>query len=192
MPRRNNAEEKREAILNAFGLLLTQKMPDRIKLRELSEVSGVPYGSLHFFFKDKNEILLAYAERILNGYLEAAEQWSAHIDTEIADFHTFYKAYLEFVESNFRYEREAQLGNYEHYFSVVHNSAALATFSAELTGRYVEVLADAIRRTRLECKEPRKLACILVALTDGISTLTQMDFPSGDRLELLRYFAELI
>lgn len=74
-PTQARSARRIEALLDAAALLLRDREPESISVRELAAGAGVPTGTLYQFFDDKEAVLQALAVRFLAampGVLDAA------------------------------------------------------------------------------------------------------------------------
>ena len=66
MPRKNTPEDKKKQILNALHQCLQEKPFDKTSIKDIARVAGVNHGLLHYYFKNKEEMLIQYIEYVID------------------------------------------------------------------------------------------------------------------------------
>lgn len=193
MPRKNNSVEKRRDIVMAFGRCLANNDLKNIGVRDIAAEAGVPLGSIHYYFKSKDEILLAYYEKMLGEYIEVYKQWVEHISPEISTFSEFYDSFLQFtLMEYFEYEKTKPSNNYLKAYNLISGLPELKKYYVEMTGKCADLVVEAMKRTKFTCKDPRKFADVLMALLDGFSIFCEVGLEGVDRVELFRTLGSTI
>ncbi|HPC46525.1 MAG TPA: TetR/AcrR family transcriptional regulator [Deltaproteobacteria bacterium] len=80
MARRTVQRERRLQILKALDTCIQEKSFERTTIRDIARAAGVNHGVLHYYFRDKEEILLAYIDYVMDDYSAQARQWLGGID----------------------------------------------------------------------------------------------------------------
>ena len=66
MGRKNIQQERRLQIIKALNRCLLKKPYRDTTIKDIALEAGVNHGMLHYYFKDKEEILLNFVDYILN------------------------------------------------------------------------------------------------------------------------------
>ena len=67
--RKSIAEIRREEIIEAFYQVVSEKGLAKATVRETAKVAGCTYSTLHHYFANKEEIILAFINRLTREYL---------------------------------------------------------------------------------------------------------------------------
>ena len=193
MPRKNRSEEKREAIIKAFGNCLKNDTIRDIGIRDIAAAADVPLGSIHYYFENKEAILFGYYEKMLSEYLELYRAWADGIPQEISTFAGFYAYFMEFVEKvYFEYEKTKPSNRYLKGYNMISEFPEVKKLFQRMTVLCGDEIARAIGRANFPCREPRKLADALMAMLDGFSLYCEVAVDGVDRMELLSTVAQAL
>lgn len=78
--RRTVKGERRLQILKALDRCIQEKSFEKTTIRDIARAAGVNHGVLHYYFRDKEEILLAYIDYVIDDYSAQARQWLGGLD----------------------------------------------------------------------------------------------------------------
>ena len=62
MTRKSVAHQRREEIVEALYACLSRMAHDKATIKEIAKAAGLSYGSLHYYFKGKREIMMAVVD----------------------------------------------------------------------------------------------------------------------------------
>lgn len=68
MGRKSNAAEKRDQIIWALYECLVEKGHEKVTIKEIATTAGLPPGVIHYYFKNKDEIIATLATAIIDIY----------------------------------------------------------------------------------------------------------------------------
>src|SRR5689334_16420934 len=63
VPRQERSRRRVEGLLDAAERIVVERGVDALTTRDIAEAAGVPVASLYQYFSDKEDVLLALAER---------------------------------------------------------------------------------------------------------------------------------
>lgn len=66
MTRKRVAHQRREEIIKAFYTCLGRTGHDQVTVKEITKAAGLSYGALHYYFKNKRDIIIA----VVDDYVE--------------------------------------------------------------------------------------------------------------------------
>jgi AcrR family transcriptional regulator len=66
--RKNIQEERRLQILKALDTCLQEKSFEKTSIKDIARVAGVNHGVLHYYFSNKEDILLNYIDYVIDDY----------------------------------------------------------------------------------------------------------------------------
>jgi AcrR family transcriptional regulator len=82
MPHKKDPEEKKIQILEALNLCLQEKPFDKTSIKDIARAAGVNHGLLHYYFKNKEDILTQYIEYVIDHYKSLFNDWLAEKQTQ--------------------------------------------------------------------------------------------------------------
>ncbi|MDA3896369.1 MAG: TetR/AcrR family transcriptional regulator, partial [Desulfobacteraceae bacterium] len=68
-------EEKKIQILEALNECLQEKPFDKTSIKDIARAAGVNHGLLHYYFKNKEDILTQYIEYVIDHYKSIFNNW---------------------------------------------------------------------------------------------------------------------
>ena len=77
MGRKIMKEERREQILEALYRCLLKKPFKETSIKDIAREAGVNHGVLHYYFSDKEEILLKFLDHLIERYKSDYLRWMA-------------------------------------------------------------------------------------------------------------------
>ncbi|MBI5590086.1 MAG: TetR/AcrR family transcriptional regulator [Deltaproteobacteria bacterium] len=82
MTRKNDSEDKKIRILQALDHCLQHKPFDQTSIKDIAQAAGVNHGLLHYYFKNKEDILIQYIDYVLYLYRSMFDDWIRSRQTE--------------------------------------------------------------------------------------------------------------
>lgn len=68
MGRKSNADERRDQITWALFDCLAERGHEKVTIKEIAKKAGLPPGVIHYYFKNKDEIVTSLANAIIQKY----------------------------------------------------------------------------------------------------------------------------
>src|SRR5262249_28767346 len=170
MPRYANSKLKaavhqirREEIESAALRIVCRKGFPAASLRLVAREARVPLSILHYYFKDKNELMQCVVQRLFDGLL--------HVLTKIRDSEPDpvrrIERLLETYLTRTTEEWQASLAFIEYWAACV-RAGTVNKFYTQVQFRYSEPMAEALREAGAE--DPEGLARALLAMMTGYDT----------------------
>jgi AcrR family transcriptional regulator len=75
MPRTKDQEVKKVQILEALNQCLQIKPFDKTSIKDIARTAGVNHGLLHYYFKNKEDLLTQYIEYVIDHYKSLFSEW---------------------------------------------------------------------------------------------------------------------
>lgn len=174
VPTQERSRRKVEHILDAAARLVVERGVDSLTTREIALASGVPVASLYQYFADKEEVLLALAER------DMAEM-DAQVLTDLAELQVLTLGGLV------RTTMEAFVAVYRRRRAFVEiylrgrSNAAVHQFGREHNARVAQMLRDfAIEQGLARPTMPEVSATLAVEIGDRVFQLAYEHADDGD------------
>ena len=76
MGRKSNVPERREQIVWALYACLTERGHEKVTIKEIANKAKLPAGVIHYYFKNKDEIISTLAEVLIKKY---SDEIQAHL-----------------------------------------------------------------------------------------------------------------
>jgi AcrR family transcriptional regulator len=156
-------ELRREQIENAaLKAVLKHGFPGS-SLRVVAREAKVPLSFLHYYFRDKDDLMRRVAQRILDRAIERLEQARARERDPLRAVEAVLEDYLIHTTEN----PGAMLAFIEYWANCVRKGTA-DRFYTKVHFRYRKVIADVLREAHAEA--PDRLALSLFAMMAGYAT----------------------
>jgi AcrR family transcriptional regulator len=154
---------RREQIENAALKSVLKRGFPGSTLRVVAGEAKVPLSFLHYYFRDKDDLMRCVAERILARAIERLEQARASERDPLRAAHAVLQECLMGTTEN----RSALLAFIEHWASCV-RKGTVDRFYTKVHFSFRRVIANALRDVGVQ--EPDKLALVLFGLIAGYAT----------------------
>jgi AcrR family transcriptional regulator len=132
-------------------------------LRMVARQARVPLSILHYYFKDKDELVQCVVQRLFDGMLRAFDHIRAMEPNPARRIERLLETYL----TRSTEEWQASLAFIEYWAACV-RAGTVDKFYAQVQFRYSEPMAEALREAGAE--GPEELARALLALMTGYDT----------------------
>jgi AcrR family transcriptional regulator len=132
-------------------------------LRMVARQAKVPLSILHYYFKDKDELMQCVVRRLFDGMLRAFDRIRASEPDPVKRIERLLETYL----TRSTEEWQASLAFIEYWAACV-RAGTVEKFYAQVQFRYSEPMAEALREAGAE--DPEQLARALLALMTGYDT----------------------
>jgi len=170
MPRYANSRLKaavhqirREEIETAALKIVCKRGFPATSLRLVAREAKVPLSILHYYFKDKNELMHCAVQRLFDGMLRALTKIRTAEPDPVKRIDRLLETYLIRTTE----EWQASLAFIEYWAACV-RAGTVDKFYTQVQFRYSEPMAEALREAGAE--EPEELARALLALMTGYDT----------------------
>ena len=189
MPRKNIQEKRRRQILEALHKRLLIKPFDTTSIKEIADEAGLNHGMLHYYFKSKEEILLAYIDYSIDIYRTLFVDWLKMNSEKFADKEEFLLATLNFMTEKITLNRDLsrifieiwEIGNYNKKVK-----DKLREAYREWISTVAVFIMDQIGGPQMA----RSLSIAIVAISEGLSLLSVIfdddDIHFGNLIEIFR------
>jgi AcrR family transcriptional regulator len=170
MPRYANSRLKaavhqirREEIESAALRIVCTKGFPKTSLRRVAKEAKVPLSILHYYFKDKDELMQCVVQRLFDGMLHALTKIRTSEPDPVKRIDRLLETYLTRTAEDW----QASLAFIEYWAACV-RAGTVNNFYTQVQFRYSEPMAEALREAGAE--DPEGLARALLALMTGYDT----------------------
>ena len=105
MGRRNIQEQRRLEIIKALNRCLLKKPYKDTTIKDIAAEAGINHGMLHYYFKQKEEILLAFVDYTLDKYKNGFLEWRNQHTAEEENPKKKLEAYFQYVNEKITLNR---------------------------------------------------------------------------------------
>lgn len=99
MPSKKDPEEKKIQILEALNQCLQEKPFDKTSIKDIARTAGVNHGLLHYYFKNKEDILTQYIEYVIDHYKKMFTSWLGEKQNHNIGDRELIEDFFEFMNS---------------------------------------------------------------------------------------------
>jgi len=184
MPRRNHAEEKRTQIIRTVCEMINQEPFEKLTLRNIAERSGVPAGSIHYFFESIPALIEEAAILITDQYIPLYQQWAKTLDESIVTINDLLNSYASFL-NELDIMENATSANYLNQYILLTKYPSILEKATAHRAQLARIISEGLSRTRLNPVQFSQLAYALLAITEGFTIFENTDSQSPSRKNML-------
>ena len=173
----NKSERTRQRIIQAANRLFYRRGYNRTSFTDIVEAAGVPRGNIYYYFRTKDEILLAAIEHRLDIIETMIEEWNRNFADPRGRLRRFAQVMVNSREATARYgcpmgTLNAELGK---------DQRALQLKARALFERFVEYLSEQFTLAGHDSGQAQRLARELLARAQGLNMIAHV-FADADYL----------
>jgi DNA-binding transcriptional regulator YbjK len=161
--RQARGEERRREILHATLALIERGGVEAVTHRAVGEASGVPLGSVTYYFPTKDELLREALECWVDEEVSRLSSVAAAIESEQLSPAEGAARWSELLRGNDPH----QIAQFDLYLQAARDPS-LRDAASEAFAAYERVAAAALRAVGLSPEDADRVAALFVALADGL------------------------
>lgn len=187
---------RREQIVDAAVAVIAEQGLQHLSLSEIEKKVGMSRGQLMYYFKAKEDILLAVFDRLLQ-LMYRQQGFSEHpTEQELHDWLGLFQTILEYILGQPPANREFHALQFTFLSQIGHR----ADFRARLASLYEEwrrgmsatIVNDLSERPTARRVSPRALATVAQALLHGLAVQSAADPKAIDAKEIVKLCLDLL
>jgi AcrR family transcriptional regulator len=167
-------KERRKQILDAAETVFTQSGFNKARMDDIAAESGLSKGALYWYYKSKDEIILALLERMFVGDMQEAEDLVTAGGAAGQRLHLFFEAAISEIR---HFEQRMPLG-YE-FFSLAAHKGEVQEAIRGYYRRYQAILSKIIRQGidsgEFIGVDPDDAATAAIGLVEGMALMWFLD-----------------
>ena len=184
--------ERRKQILDALHKCLLIKPFDRTTIKDIAEKAGMNHGMLHYYYKSKDDILLAYIDYCLELYTGIFQDWLNLNRSRFLSPEDSVHAMMDFMGEKITLNKDLsrifieiwEIGNY---------NGAVRKKLRETYREWISVTTGFLNDQFGESEKVNAMGVTIVALSEGLSLLSVILEPSDVTIKgLMPFFKEII
>jgi AcrR family transcriptional regulator len=190
MGRKNMQEERRKQILEALHKCLLKKPFDKTSIKDIAAVAKINHGMLHYYFRNKEDILLNYIEYVINLSKSMFEEWLKSEGQSNSNSKDFIRGVFDFMFQKITLNRDMAKIYIEIWEIAVYNEKVKLKLRKSYS-EWIETVKQMISEPIKDENTASKISTALVAFLEGISLFLIILDPKDFSFEtLLKDFQE--
>jgi len=189
MGRKVMKEERREQILEALYRCLLKKPFKETSIKDIAREAGVNHGVLHYYFSDKEEILLKFLDHLIERYKSDYLRWMAARAPAGTPGGEVLDEMFSFAVKKITLNRKLSALFVEIWEISLYNKKIRSKLQ-RVYREWIEVLNLSLTEMIGDEKKARPLSVAIIAFLEGISLfaviLDRKEYPIGNMLEECR------
>ncbi|MBU0992845.1 MAG: TetR/AcrR family transcriptional regulator [Proteobacteria bacterium] len=190
MSRKNIQDKRRQEILEALHKRLLVKPFDKTSIKEIAEEAGLNHGMLHYYFKSKEDILLAYIDYSIDIYRAIFTDWLSLNEDKFTKQEEFIDATLDFMAQKITLNRDLSKIFIEIWEIGIYNDKVKFKLQ-ETYHEWVSTVTGFLNDQLGDPEEAKTLGTAIVAFSEGLSLLSiifdESDFPIESLMKTFRH-----
>jgi len=167
-------QERRKQILDAAEKVFIQRGFNKARMDDIVTESGLSKGALYWYFKSKDEIILALMDRFFSGEMQAEEELISNEGDARQQLEAFFDAAFDDVR---RFEERMSLG-YE-FFSLAARTEEVRDAIRGYYRRYQATLSQIIQQGidsgEFISIDPDDAATAVISIVEGMALMWFID-----------------
>lgn len=180
-----NNTEKRHQIVLAFYSCLSERGHETVSIKDIARRANLPHGVIHYYFKNKDEIITELGEFIVESLIDQMQQKLTLVDQELA-----FSVVIDFMVESLIFDRKLGYVFY-NLIQMTFERESLRNVMVNLFRNYREQMAAFFQKISLE-KADIYTGMSLVAITEGIGLQVLMDPSAFTKKEIQIVLKKLV
>lgn len=186
MGRKNISEKRREELVWALFNCLTRQSHEQVTVKAIAAQAGVAHGAIHYFFKNKEEIVLALIDAIADKYESLMDEFLASIPPGADAIEIIF----DFLVDEFVFEGSLNRVFYNLVQMGFEREIVMKPLQVMLRA-YRERLARVLSIHGTDRYDPSQ-ASVLVAVIEGFALQRMIDPEALDRTEVRQQISLIV
>jgi AcrR family transcriptional regulator len=165
---RKSGTDKKTQILEALNQCLQTKPFDQTSIKDIAHAAGVNHGLLHYYFKNKEDILVHYIDYVIDHYRTMFMDWLAQKEGEGTIGRELIEAFFAFMNEKITLNRPLSKVFIEIWEIAVYNPAVKAKLKRAYQ-EWMEILTDMLNRVTKDTDSSRRISFSIVAFLEGMA-----------------------
>jgi len=191
MSRKSMQEERRKQILEALHKCLLKKPFNKTSIKDIAAVAKINHGMLHYYFRNKEDILLNYIEYVINLYKSLFDEWlKSEGQPNNSNSKDFIRGTFDFMFQKITLNRDIAKIYIEIWEIAVYNEKVKSKLRKAYS-EWIEIVKQMILEPIKDEHTASRISTALVAFLEGISLFLIILDPKDFSFEtLLKDFQE--
>ncbi len=168
MPRKKNPEEKKIQILEALNQCLQEKPFDKTSIKDIARVAGVNHGLLHYYFKNKEDILTQYIEYVIEHYKSLFTEWFKDKQTQNIGDRQLIEDFFELMNSRITLDQKLSKVFIEIWEIAAYNPK-IKKILQQAYREWIDTLAEMLNTLIKNPEASKQISTATVAFLEGMA-----------------------
>ncbi len=160
--------DKKTQILEALNQCLQAKPFDQTSIKDIAQAAGVNHGLLHYYFKNKEDILIHYIDYVIDHYRALFADWLSQKEGEGTIGRELIDAFFTFMNEKITLNRPLSTVFIEIWEIAVYHPAVKAKLK-HAYNEWMEILTDMLSRVTQDKDASRRISFSIVAFLEGMA-----------------------
>ena len=170
MGRKPVRDERRKQILEAVHTCLLEKPFHKTSIKDIAQKAGLNHGALHYYFKNKEDLLLEYIEYIWNKFNKLFEdRFNSQFKKSAADLQTFQNK-MSWALKEIAFNQELAHIYTEIWAHALYNEKIMNKLK-DMYRAYREQVIKEVNNFVDSEKEAKRISSMIMALWEGMSLM---------------------
>jgi AcrR family transcriptional regulator len=167
MPSKNGSDKKIQ-ILEALNFCLQTKPFDQTTIKDIAQAAGINHGLLHYYFKNKEDILVHYIDYVIDHYRTMFTDWLTQKEGERVTDRELIEAFFLFMNEKITLNRPLSKVFIEIWEIAVYNPTVKAKLKHAYT-EWMEILTQMLSRVIKDADASKRISFSIVAFLEGMA-----------------------
>jgi AcrR family transcriptional regulator len=167
MPPKKGADKKNQ-ILEALNQCLQTKPFDQTTIKDIAQAAGINHGLLHYYYKNKEDILVHYIDYVIDHYRTMFNDWLTQKEGEGVIGRELIESFFQFMNEKITLNRPLSKVFIEIWEIAVYKPSVKAKLQRAYK-EWVEILTDMLDRVLHDTDASRRIGFSIVAFLEGMA-----------------------
>jgi len=168
MPRKKDPEEKKIQILDALNQCLQEKPFDKTSIKDIARAAGVNHGLLHYYFKNKEDILTQYIQCVIDHYRSMFNDWLISVEPQRFSEKELIVEFFNFMNARITLNKKLSKVFIEIWEIAAYNSN-IRTILQQAYGEWIDTLSEMLNTVAKNPAASRQISVATVAFLEGMA-----------------------
>ena len=192
MPDKKDRPDTKKKILNALHQCLFEKPFDKTSIKEIAGEAGVNHGLIHYYFKNKEDMLVQYIEYVIAYNKSLFVKWLEENQSRSIDEKQLIQDFFEFM--NLRITLDKKLSKvFIEIWEIAAYNATIRTILQQAYREWIDTLAEMLNTLIKKPALARQVSAATVAFLEGMALFSIILAPDTfDFEQVLKGFQDKI
>jgi AcrR family transcriptional regulator len=192
MPQKKDPNVKRIQILEALNQCLQEKPFDKTSIKDIARKAGVNHGLLHYYFKNKEDLLIQYIDHVIDHYKSLFEEWKISANIETLEYRQRIEDFFEFMNTRITLDKSLSKVFIEIWEIAAYNPNIRSRLQAAYE-EWIRVLTQMFAPMTKDPETARQTSIAAVAYFEGMALFSIILNPKTfDCHDILKQFQKKI
>ncbi len=168
MPIKKAPEDKKIQILEALNQCLQEKPFEKTSIKDIARAAGVNHGLLHYYFKNKDDILTRYIEYVIDHYKNLFNDWLIEIKTQNLSEKELIAEFFGFMNSRITLNKKLSKVFIEIWEIAAYN-ANIRSILQQAYREWIDTLSEMLNTVTKDSAAARRISAATVAFLEGMA-----------------------